>query len=223
MVGETALQSLLLVFEGVGVVAFALSGALDAVWNRLDVVGVVLVAFLTAMAGGTLRDVLLDRSPLFWVEYEHWLWVVIAIGVGSAIVLRSRHFEPTARAIQWPDALGLGVFAASGTQIALDLGSSPLIAALMGVTTAITGGILRDVMLNDLPWVVASFQLYAVLAFGGGLLVWGIGAFGASPLVAVASSAFAISLMRVLSIAFNWSLPNWRHNDPTGVIDLPER
>lgn len=98
-----------------------------------------------------------------------------------------------------------------------------MIAALMGVTTAITGGILRDVMLNDLPWVVASFQLYAVLAFGGGLLVWGIGAFGASPLVAVASSAFAISLMRVLSIAFNWSLPNWRHNDPTGVIDLPER
>jgi len=223
MLGETALQSLLLVFEGVGVVAFALSGALAAVRKRLDVVGVVLVAFLTAMAGGTLRDVLLDRSPLFWVEYEHWLWVVMAIGVGSAIVLRARHFEPTARAIQWPDALGLGVFAASGTQIALDLGSSPLIAALMGVTTAITGGILRDVMLNDLPWVVASFQLYAILALGGGLLVWGIGALGASPLVAVASSALAISLTRVLSIAFNWSLPNWRQNDHTGVIDLPER
>ena len=223
MLGETALQSLLLVFEAVGVVAFALSGALAAVRKRLDVVGVVLVAFLTAMAGGTLRDVLLDRSPLFWVEYEHWLWVVMAIGVGSAIVLRARHFEPTARAIQWPDALGLGVFAASGTQIALDLGSSPLIAALMGVTTAITGGILRDVMLNDLPWVVASFQLYAILALGGGLLVWGIGALGASPLVAVASSALAISLTRVLSIAFNWSLPNWRQNDHTGVIDLPER
>ena len=222
MFGESAIQSLLVVFEGVGVVAFALSGALAAVRKRLDMVGVVLVAFLTAMAGGTLRDVLLDRSPLFWVEYEHWLWVVIAIGVGSAIVLRARHFEPTARAIQWPDALGLGVFAASGTQIALDLGSTPMIAALMGVTTAITGGILRDVMLNELPWVVASFQLYAILAFGGGLLVWGIGALGASPLVAVISSALAISISRALSIAFNWSLPNWRQNDHTGLIDLPK-
>ena len=222
MFGESAIQSLLVVLEGVGVVAFALSGALAAVRKRLDMVGVVLVAFLTAMAGGTLRDVLLDRSPLFWVEYEHWLWVVIAIGVGSAIVLRARHFEPTARAIQWPDALGLGVFAASGTQIALDLGSTPMIAALMGVTTAITGGILRDVMLNELPWVVASFQLYAILAFGGGLLVWGIGALGASPLVAVISSALAISISRALSIAFNWSLPNWRQNDHTGLIDLPK-
>ena len=221
MLGETALQTLLFVFEGVGVVAFALSGALAAVRKRLDVVGVVVIAFLTAMAGGTLRDVLLGRSPLFWVEYEYWLWVIIAIGAGSAIVLRARHFDVTSRAIQWPDAVGLGVFAASGTQIALEVGSSPLVATLMGVMTAITGGILRDVMLNDLPWVVASFQLYAVLAFGGGLLVWGIGALGGSPLLAVLLGALAISLSRALSIAFNWSLPNWRRDDHTGVIDLP--
>lgn len=221
MLGETALQTLLFVFEGVGVVAFALSGALAAVRKRLDVVGVVVIAFLTAMAGGTVRDVLLDRSPLFWVEHEYWLWVIIAIGVGAAIILRSRHFEPTSRAIQWPDALGLGVFAATGTQIALDMGSSPLIATVMGVISAVTGGILRDVMLNDLPWVVASFQLYAILAFGGGLMVWGIGAVGGSPQLAVTVGALSITLARVLSITFNWSLPNWRAHDQTGVIDLP--
>jgi len=103
----------------------------------------------------------------------------------------------------------------------LDMGSSPLIATVMGVISAVTGGILRDVMLNDLPWVVASFQLYAILAFGGGLMVWGIGAVGGSPQLAVTVGALSITLARVLSITFNWSLPNWRAHDQTGVIDLP--
>ncbi len=221
MLGETTLQTILFVFEGIGVVAFALSGALAAVRKRLDLVGVVVIAFLTAMAGGTLRDILLERRPLYWVEHEYWVWAIIAIGMGSAIILRSRHFEPTSRAIQWPDAVGLGVFAASGTQMSLELGSTPLIATLMGVITAVTGGILRDVMLNDLPWVVASFQLYAILAFGGGLVVWGIGALGASAPVAVVAGAVSITVARVFSIAFNWSLPNWREHDHTGIVDLP--
>ena len=220
MLGETTLQTLLFVFEAIGVLAFAFSGALAAVRKRLDVVGVVVIAFLTAMGGGTLRDVLLNRQPLFWVAHEYWLWVVIAVGLGSAIILRARHFEPTSRAIQWPDALGLGVFAASGTQIALETGSTPLVATVMGMVTAVTGGVLRDVMLNDLPWVVASFQIYAVLAFAGGWLVWGIGAVGASPLVAVLVGALVITVARVLSIAFNFSLPNWRRDDPTGAIKL---
>lgn len=221
MLGESALQTVLFVFEGIGVVAFALSGALAAARKRLDLVGVVVIAFLTAMAGGTLRDVLLERRPLYWVEHEYWVWAILAIGLGSAIVLRSRHFEPTSRAIQWPDAVGLGVFAASGTQMSLELGSTPLIATLMGVITAVTGGILRDVMVNDVPWVVASFQLYAILAFGGGLVVWGLGAVGASAPVAVVVGAVCITLARVLSIAFNWSLPNWRADDHTGIVDLP--
>jgi uncharacterized membrane protein YeiH len=136
------------------------------------------------------------------------------------MILRARHFEPTFRAIQWPDAVGLGLFAASGTQIALDSGSSPLIATLMGVVTAAVGGILRDVLLNEIPWVVASYQLYAVIAFVGGWLVWALGYF-LSPVWAVGISAIVISLIRVLAIRFNWQLPNWRRDDHTGVISLP--
>ena len=133
--------------EAVGVVAFALSGILAAARARLDVVGVSVIALLTALGGGTLRDVLLDREPFFWVAYELWLWVILGLSVVGAITLRSRHFSVTERAIQWPDAIGLGVFAAVGTQLALDEGTSPLVAALMGVVTASVGGGCRHVLL----------------------------------------------------------------------------
>ena len=218
---EASLQWFLIATEGVGVLAFALSGVLAAIRKRLDVVGVVFVAFVTALGGGTLRDLLLDRQPFFWVAHQEWVWVVTALGVVGSIVLRARHFEPTFRAIQWPDAIGLGLFAASGTQITLESGSTPLIATLMGVVTAAVGGILRDVLLNEIPWVVASYQLYAVIAFAGGWLVWLLHIAGVSPALNVALSAVAISLVRILAIRFNWQLPNWRRDDHTGSISLP--
>lgn len=221
MVSSESVAWVVFALEAIGVVAFALSGVLAAVRKRLDIVGVVFVAFVTALGGGTLRDLLLDRQPFFWVAHEEWVWVVIGLGVIGAFVLRARHFEPTFRAIQWPDAIGLGLFAASGTQIALEAGSSPLIATLMGVVTAAVGGILRDVLLNEIPWVVASYQLYAIIAFAGGWLVWLLNVVGLSPAVSVALSALAISLVRILAIRFNWQLPNWRRDDHTGSISLP--
>ena len=216
-----SLDTIFYVGEAVGVLAFAIAGVLAGVRKRLDAVGVVVIAFLTALGGGTLRDVLLDRRPFFWVAHEEWVWVVIVLGITGSIFMRARHFEPTFRAIQWPDAIGLGLFAASGTQIALDAGSTPLIATLMGVVTAAFGGMIRDILVNDIPWVVASYQLYAIIAFAGGWLVWLIGALGAAPALAVGIGAIAITLTRMLAIVFNWQLPNWRINDHTGVINLP--
>lgn len=207
--------------EAVGVVAFALSGILAAARARLDVVGVSVIALLTALGGGTLRDLLLDREPFFWVAYELWLWVILGLSVLGAITLRSRHFSVTERAIQWPDAIGLGVFAAVGTQLALDEGTSPLVAALMGVVTASVGGILRDTLLNKIPWVVASYQLYAIIAFAGGWLVWGLQVWGLSSTVATALGALGIAALRILALVFNWQLPNWRRFDDTEAITLP--
>lgn len=207
--------------EAVGVVAFALSGILAAARARLDVVGVSVIALLTALGGGTLRDVLLDREPFFWVAYELWLWVILGLSVVGAITIRSRHFSVTERAIQWPDAIGLGVFAAVGTQLALDEGTSPLVAALMGVVTASVGGILRDTLLNKIPWVVASYQLYAIIAFAGGWLVWALQVWGLSSTVATALGAFSIAVLRILSLVFDWQLPNWRRFDDTEAITLP--
>ena len=216
-----SLDTIFYVGEAIGVLAFTIAGVLAGVRKRLDAVGVVVIAFLTALGGGTLRDVLLDRRPFFWVAHEEWVWVVIILGVAGSIFLRARHFEPTFRAIQWPDAIGLGLFAASGTQIALDSGTTPLIATLMGVVAAAFGGMIRDILVNDIPWVVASYQLYAIIAFVGGWLVWVLGIVGATPALAVGLGAIAITATRMLAIVFNWQLPNWRANDHTGAINLP--
>jgi uncharacterized membrane protein YeiH len=149
-------------------VAFALSGLLAGLRKQLDVVGLCVVMGLAAFGGGTMRDVLLDRRPFFWVDHPNWLWVLIALGVATVFFLRSVHYEFTERAIQWPDALGLGLFAASGTQLALAQEWPPIAAVLMGVVSATFGGILRDVVCNDIPTALRDRRPYAVCAFAGG-------------------------------------------------------
>lgn len=215
LLGEENLLVLLVILEGIGVLAFTVSGIFVAARKQLDIVGVIVVAFLTALGGGTLRDVLLDRRPFFWVANEEWVWAVIALSVLGPLVIRARHLEPTIRAMQWPDALGLGLFAASGTQIALSEGASPLVATLMGVITATFGGMIRDILVNDIPWVVNSYQLYALIAFAGGWVVWGLTELGVAPVVAVLVGASVAVTTRMLAIAFDWRLPSWRLGDQT--------
>jgi uncharacterized membrane protein YeiH len=210
LLAESTLSAVLTIAEGVGVLAFAMSGLLMAARKRLDLVGVVVLVFLTAFGGGTLRDVLLDRRPFFWVDNEVWVWAVIALAIVGPMVLRAKHLEPTARAVQWPDAVGLGLFAASGTQISLAMGHTPLISTLMGVITAVFGGLIRDVLVNDIPWVISDYQLYSVIAFAGGWLVWALESLGLASVVAVLVGAFAITVVRMLAIVFRWRLPGWK-------------
>ena len=145
------LSWVLTVVEAAATLAFALSGLLEAARKRLDAVGVCLVTGLAAFGGGTLRDVLLDRRPFFWVLHSEWLWALLALCVGAMAFLRVRHFAPTQRAMQWPDALGLGLFSASGTQLALAQDLPAIVAVLMGVITATFGGVLRDIVCNEIP------------------------------------------------------------------------
>lgn len=197
------------VLEGVGVIAFAISGVVAGATKRLDAFGVAVIAFSAAFGGGTLRDLLLDRTPYFWVANQGWVLAVLSLALTSSIFFRSQHIAPTKRAMQWPDAVGLGLFATSGTQIALEAGSSPLVATLMGVVSATFGGIIRDVLLNEIPWVVSSFQLYAVVAFTGGWLVWGLQALGMDSVWALALGSAITVILRILAILLNWELPRW--------------
>lgn len=212
---QGTLRQLLVILEGVGVLAFTASGILVAVQKRFDLVGVIVVAFLTALGGGTLRDVLLDRRPFFWVANEEWVWAVVVLSVLGPLFIKARHIEPTTRAMQWPDAVGLGLFAASGTHIALLEGASPLVATLMGVVSATFGGVIRDILVNDIPWLVNSFQLYAVIAFMGGWLVWGLLYLGAPDVIAVLVGSVVIIIVRMMAIAFDWRLPGWRQGSPS--------
>jgi uncharacterized membrane protein YeiH len=120
--------------------AFTLSGLLAAARKRLDAVGVCVVAGLAAFGGGTLRDVLLDRRPFFWVEHPNWLWALLALCALAMLLLRRRHLALTERAIQWPDVLGLGLFTALGTQLALAQGMSGIVAVPRSAARPLQGG-----------------------------------------------------------------------------------
>src|SRR5690349_10754243 len=141
-----------LAVEAVATVAFALSGVIEGARKRLDAVGICVVAGLAAFGGGTLRDVLLQRrQPLFWMQHPGWVWVVLALCIGAMVFMRARHLQPTERAMQWPDALGLGLFTASGTQIALDASAPAIVAVRLGMVTAVFGVVPPDVVCTEYP------------------------------------------------------------------------
>ncbi|WP_251971378.1 trimeric intracellular cation channel family protein [Sphaerotilus microaerophilus] len=195
--------------EIAAIAAFALSGAIEGARKRLDAVGVAVVACLTAFGGGTLRDVLLDRRPFFWVEHAWYIWVVFGLCAAAMLTMRARHFHPTERAMQWPDALGLGLFAASGTQIALTAGMPALVAVLMGVITSVFGGVLRDIVCNQIPTAFSDHRPYALCAFAGGWVLVAVqrAEWGAS--AALAAGALVAIVLRVAGMWWDWQLPAW--------------
>ena len=199
-----------LAFEIVGTLAFAVSGLIEAARKRFDIVGMAMVTGFTAFGGGTLRDILLNRRPLFWVENQLWLWVILAMCVAAMFFVRSRHLAITERATQWPDALGLGIFAASGTYIALHSGMPPLVAVLMGVITPVFGGVLRDIVINEIPRAFNDHQPYAALAFIGGWVVVALDALHVSEVFTVGSAAVVITGLRLVAMIRGWRLPTWK-------------
>ena len=198
------------IIEIAATAAFALSGVIEAARKRLDAVGIAVVAFLAAFGGGTLRDVLLDRRPFFWVANQWYVWALLTLCAAAMLMLRARHFRVTERAMQWPDALGLGLFAASGTQIALDAQMPGLIAVLMGVMTAVFGGVLRDIVCNEIPSAFRDHRPYAVCAFVGGWVVVAIDRMAQMPTLALAVGGLLATVLRLLAIRLDWTLPRWR-------------
>lgn len=203
-----------LVVEALATASFALSGAIESARKGLDAVGVCVVAGLTAFGGGTLRDVLLDRRPFFWVEHAGWLWGLLALCAATMLFLRAEHFQPTERAMQWPDAVGLGLFAASGTEIALAAGMPGIVAVMLGMVTGSFGGVLRDIVCNEIPRAFSDHRPYAICAFAGGWVLVACRSFGLEPAHALIAGATCATLLRAASLVFDWKLPAWR-TEPT--------
>lgn len=206
---EPLLSWLQIAIEAGATLAFALSGLLEAARKRLDVVGVCVVAGLAAFGGGTLRDVLLDRRPFYWVAHSNWLWALLVLCIGAMIFLKVRHFEPTERAMQWPDALGMGLFSASGTQLAMQQDLPALVCVLMGVVTASFGGVLRDVVCNEIPTALRDHRPYAVCAFVGGWVLVLASNAGVSQGWALIFSAAVASGLRFGALWTGYTFPGW--------------
>ncbi|MDM7943135.1 MAG: trimeric intracellular cation channel family protein [Hydrogenophaga sp.] len=203
-------EGLRLLVEVGATAAFALSGVMAGARKQLDAVGVCVVGFLAAFGGGTLRDLLLDQRPFFWVRHVELLWGVLALCVLAMLFLRSRHFALTERAMQWPDALGLGLFAATGVHQALLLDMPALVAVLMGLITGVFGGVLRDVVCNEIPSAFHDHRPYAVCAFAGSWVHVGLWHLQAPGWVALLACVAVTAGLRGLALWRNWQLPAWR-------------
>jgi uncharacterized membrane protein YeiH len=197
-------------FEVLGTLAFAFSGLIEAARKKLDIVGMAMVTAVAAFGGGTLRDILLNRSPLFWIANDWWIWTILVICGLAMVFFRGRHFEFTERAMQWPDALGLGVFASGGTMIALQAGTSAIVAVIMGVITSIFGSVMRDVFTNQVPRAFTDHQPYASVAFLGCWIVVLADVMALPAALSVTIGAVVTIALRVAVIVFRWRVPSWR-------------
>ena len=203
-----SMQDILDLLGYLGVFAFAASGALAAGRKGMDIFGFVFVALLPAAGGGTVRDLLLDLQP-FWISDQVNIWVAFAAAV--AVFMAGRHFRRT-RLLVWADAIGLSVFAVLGARSALSVTDSTLVAVMLGVTTAVVGGILRDVVCNELPLVLHK-EIYAsaaVVGAGAYCLLAGLEVSGEVTVLASILCCFAV---RAIGILTNLSLPVSRLED----------
>lgn len=197
--------------ELLGVAVFAVSGVLAAGRRGLDALGVAVIAVVTAVGGGTLRDLLLDRHPIFWIADTTFLWVIL--GATVVTIGYVRIWIATRRALLLADALGLAFFTIAGVQIAEQAGVSDLIVVLMGTITGVAGGVIRDVLSAQIPLVMRPGRLYATAAIAGAtsyvlLVRWGI-----APDAAALGGMGAIAGLRVAAILLRLELP---------VVQLPD-
>lgn len=184
----------------------ALTGVLDAGQKRMDLVGAIMVGCATALGGGTIRDLLLDRT-VFWINDQTYL--LVAMGTALAVFFAVRGLRLPARLFLIPDAIGLALFTVTGTQIALQWHAPWLAASLLGVITGVVGGVLRDILCNKLPLLFVQGELYASAAWVGALTLIGLQELGVSP-VGAAWAAMAVTLvLRLLAMAYRITLPTY--------------
>ncbi len=186
-----------------GVAVFAISGALAAARKSLDLLGVLVIATVTAIGGGTIRDVLLDR-PVFWMVQPAFLYVIL--GAALATLAYTRWFRAPDRALAVADALGLALFTISGAQIAEALEHKGAVVVLMGALTGVAGGALRDVLSAEIPLILRKGQIYATAAIAGVVLYLLLQA-AIDRTLAALTGMFCIAAIRLGAIAFNWTLP----------------
>ena len=201
------LTNTLTVLEVIGILAFAASGMIEGIRRGVDLFGVGLLSFLTAFGGGTVRDLLLDRRPFFWVENEYWLWLTVLIAFVGPYIARSRVIEVTSKTVKWPDAVGLGAWSANGTLIAIEMGESLLVSSLMGVVTAAVGGIIRDLLLNRTPLVIIDHEPYLLISLAGGFLINALILLEMGKVEAAVVATVFMFIVRSAVILGEWKLP----------------
>ncbi len=188
----------------IGIAVFAASGAVVGVRKGFDLFGIAVMGILTGVGGGILRDLLLDISPPHSVQ--HWPNITVAFTAALIATVFARQVIRLNQLVLVLDAIGMGFFATSGAAIAVDNGASWFAAALLGMLTAIAGGIIRDVLARDIPMVLGPDDLYAIPAMLGALTYVAIDYFGPQ-WIAIAVGAALATVFRLAALKFHWRLP----------------
>jgi uncharacterized membrane protein YeiH len=198
-------MTILQLLDYLGVAVFAVSGAIAAGRRRFDLLGVVVIALVTSIGGGTVRDVLLDRHPVFWIDNPTYLVVIVVAALLT--VPYTRRFPTPSQTLLWADALGLAFFGISGAQVAENFHQPGLILVVMGTITGVFGGVLRDVLCNEVPMILRKGNIYATAVIAGVSLYVTASGLGASRLAASLLGMGVIAGLRFAAIAWNLSLP----------------
>jgi uncharacterized membrane protein YeiH len=202
----------ILVLDYAAALIFALTGALAASRGQLDVIGFFFLACLTAVGGGTLRDLILDRDPVFWVADPTPL--AIACAAALLVFFTAHLFESRLKLLIWLDAVALGVAVAAGTGVAMSLGESAPIVLVMGVVTGTFGGLMRDVVANEVPLVLKQGEIYVTAALAGAGAALIADAVALHPLAPAAACIATTFILRAGSLAFGWRLPVYKARPP---------
>lgn len=197
-------MNLLYALDLVGTAAFAASGAWAGIRREMDLFGVLVLGLVTATGGGTIRDMLLGDSPPFCLQDETYLYIAAAVAL--LVFLFHRHLDFLQHPLLYFDAIGLGTFVVIGTGKALSFQLGFFGAVLMGVMTATAGGVVRDVLSNQVPLILRK-EIYASACLAGAVLLVLLQGVSLPPALAALTAALTVIVIRLLAIRFNWSLP----------------
>lgn len=201
----------IIILDWLGIVVFAITGALVASRNQMDAIGFILLGIVTGIGGGTIRDLLLDIHPILWIEEPAYLLVCAAV---SLVVFFTAHLVHSRyRLILWLDAVGLALFASMGAERAISVGAHPVVAIVMGVITACFGGIIRDILGQERS-IIFSHEIYVTAALAAAGTYVGADALGLPRDIALSAAVALGFALRGGALLFDWSLPRYRPRPP---------
>lgn len=202
-------MTLFYLIEIIGTIAFAMSGALTAMNKRLDPFGVFIIAFVTSVGGGTLRDVMIGRTPVGWMMDISYVYAII-FGFLLAVLFR-RKLDKLRTSLFLFDTIGLGVFTLVGLEKGIEIGLHPAICIALGTMTACFGGVLRDILCNDIP-VIFHREIYATICIIGGVVYFALKYFNLNDDILYIITSSVIIVIRLMAVKFKWYLPALERN-----------
>ena len=192
----------------IGTMAFAMSGALTAMNKKMDPFGVFIIAFVTAVGGGTLRDIMIGRTPVGWMLDLKYVYVII-VGFVLAIIFRKK-FDKLRTSLFLFDTIGLGVFTLIGLEKGINIGLHPVICVALGTMTACFGGVIRDILCTEIP-VIFRREIYATICILGGIVFFILREFKLENDILYLTTSLIIISVRLMAVKFKWYLPTLEH------------